>query len=90
MLVSSKTGAGPGDVFLLYGPLLGRGAIDSSDASFVGPAEDVNGAPWCLGPGDINGDGRPDVVIPDPNYGTYTHDTEHRNGRLWVFWGRGL
>lgn len=73
-----------GETWLMYGPLTGLNAVP--DARFTTDGADATLGYSLAAPGDVNGDGRPDLYIGAPN----SSWAEQNAGGVWLLLGSGL
>lgn len=72
-----------GAVHILHGPLATSVELDAADALLVG-VEPGGGVGSAISPaGDVDGDGKADIVIGAP----YSHDGETARGQAYVMYG---
>jgi len=84
MPVGSPSSAlhGPGTAYLLYGPVSGTVSLASADVALRGGGDDEAGFDLC-GAGDVDGDGRPDILIGGPG----DDDGGEDAGAVWLLLG---
>ena len=82
----SDAAIGAGAAYLHHGPFAGAIDLDSADAKLLGEKEnDLAGHP-VAGAGDVDGDGKADLLI-----GAYSDDTSgDQAGAVYLVLGRGL
>ena len=70
-LLIGEGGGAPNDLYVYYGPLSSSGVLHDTDAdvTLYGDGTSDGSFPTGFAPGDVTGDGVPDLVV-----GTHTHD----------------
>ena len=78
--------AGPGfagQAFVFYGPLAGERTAASADAIITGSFANESFGASVASAGDVNGDGRPDLIVGAPRFPLNGQGT----GRAYLFYG---